>query len=298
MPDYDFAKFGERGYGGPRFTQIPDELLDDQMALLGHAELKVILHIMRRTYGWRKTSDDISLKQLAEGTGLSRRSVQDAVRTLEEKRLVFVERDLTKAGDSAVNTYRVNSGGWGSNCPTVEKQVAHPSLQETSSQETTESERPAASATARPAVAGVQSDSDVARACRDTAKALGIPREAKQLRTTATDEGWTAEEVVAAGRIVSERHAAGQVDKPGAYLTATVRAVVAQRQTQAEASEMKSADRRRAATDCAMSVYRDKVIGGSWRQAEAVTAESYGRDQAAAVVKELRDGDERGQTLV
>jgi len=51
----------------PNSTQIPDVILDRWMAVLSGAEFKVLLYIARRTYGFGKDSDDISLNQLARG---------------------------------------------------------------------------------------------------------------------------------------------------------------------------------------------------------------------------------------
>lgn len=98
---------GFPGYGAPRFTMIPDVLLDRQLPELGHAELKVLLVIMRKTYGWQKDADRISLSQLAELTGLSRQSVSTATQTLEERGYILVERTEASRGESAVNVYRL-----------------------------------------------------------------------------------------------------------------------------------------------------------------------------------------------
>jgi hypothetical protein len=107
------------GFYPPRYTPIPDQLLDGVMAFLSGAELKVLLYIMRHTYGYKKSADSISVKQMVEGitagdgtvvdhgTGLSKASVHSAVKRLEEKALILVERRDTAAGDSAVNVYRV-----------------------------------------------------------------------------------------------------------------------------------------------------------------------------------------------
>ena len=51
----------------PNSTQIPDVILDHWMAKLSGAEFKVLLYIARRTYGFGKDTDDISLNQLAHG---------------------------------------------------------------------------------------------------------------------------------------------------------------------------------------------------------------------------------------
>ena len=51
----------------PNSTQIPDIILDRWMAELSGAEFKVLLYVARRTYGFGKESDNISLNQMASG---------------------------------------------------------------------------------------------------------------------------------------------------------------------------------------------------------------------------------------
>src|ERR1700687_3746421 len=72
----------------PNYTQIPNELLDDWLPLLGQAELKVLLVIMRKTFGWHKIRDRISLTQLEKITGLERRHVCKAVKKLQSRNLI------------------------------------------------------------------------------------------------------------------------------------------------------------------------------------------------------------------
>ena len=50
-----------QGFSAPNYTQVPDELFDDLMTDLSGAELKVLLYIIRRTFGFKKTEDTISL---------------------------------------------------------------------------------------------------------------------------------------------------------------------------------------------------------------------------------------------
>jgi phage replication O-like protein O len=56
-------------------------------------EWQILWHIFRKTYGWHKKSDTISLSQFQNATGLSRPSVNDAIKLLVGKRvLVVVEK--------------------------------------------------------------------------------------------------------------------------------------------------------------------------------------------------------------
>ena len=43
-----------RGFDSPNYTQVPDILFDERMAHLSGAELKVLLYIIRRTFGFKK----------------------------------------------------------------------------------------------------------------------------------------------------------------------------------------------------------------------------------------------------
>jgi phage replication O-like protein O len=72
----------------PNYTQTPNALFDEWLPKLGMAELKVLMVIMRKTFGWHKVRDQISLSQLEEITGLERRHVLKGVKGLVEKNLI------------------------------------------------------------------------------------------------------------------------------------------------------------------------------------------------------------------
>ena len=55
------------GFNIPRFTQIPDQLIDELMVDLSPAELRIVLYIARRTFGFKKESDSISIDQMVHG---------------------------------------------------------------------------------------------------------------------------------------------------------------------------------------------------------------------------------------
>ena len=114
---YDFEAF--RGYRGPRFTPIPDEFLDHQLADITSAEAKVMLFLFRKTYGYRKSGDRVSFAQLEHGTrssdgtiidrgtGLSRATIWRALKGLQDKGLIEVQRQTTSAGDADINYYHI-----------------------------------------------------------------------------------------------------------------------------------------------------------------------------------------------
>src|SRR5205085_4061673 len=89
-----------QGYSSPNYTPVPDELFDEQLPDLSGAELKALLYIIRRTFGFKKESDNISLsqmlhgittrdgRQLDRGVGLSKKTLLQALRSLEDQNII------------------------------------------------------------------------------------------------------------------------------------------------------------------------------------------------------------------
>jgi hypothetical protein len=105
----------------PNSTQVPDVILDHWMAELSGAEFKVLLYVARRTYGFGKDADDISLSQLASGirrrngttldrgTGLSRSGVKAACNGLIARGLLVRTANTSPDGrEPEESTYRLN----------------------------------------------------------------------------------------------------------------------------------------------------------------------------------------------
>ena len=88
----------------PNAFQIPNSVIDELLAKLTCAELKCYLFVVRKTKGWNKESDSISVSQFMEVTGLSNRSVITACESLVERRLL--ERS---GGERKLNTYSVKA---------------------------------------------------------------------------------------------------------------------------------------------------------------------------------------------
>ncbi len=59
--------FRFEGFDSPNGTIVPDDFFDLLAPELSEAELRVCLYIIRRTFGFKKRSDDISLRQMVEG---------------------------------------------------------------------------------------------------------------------------------------------------------------------------------------------------------------------------------------
>jgi hypothetical protein len=108
------------GFKSPNYTNVPDEFLDFYVPYLSESELKVSLYIIRRTFGFKKEADSISLSQLENGivtkdgrvldygTGLSRPSIVNAIKGLLEKGIIEAEKSKSQNGGNATTTYRLH----------------------------------------------------------------------------------------------------------------------------------------------------------------------------------------------
>lgn len=80
----------------PNYTQIPNSVIS-AMPKLSEAEFKVIMAICRKTFGYHKEKDRISLSQLETLTGMSRSSITNALKGEQLKRLIKITK--TKKGN-------------------------------------------------------------------------------------------------------------------------------------------------------------------------------------------------------
>ena len=90
------------------YTQTPDIIYDVLLKVLNGAELKMLMCIVRKTFGFRKYSDNISLSQISDMTGLSRVAVFKACNFLEETGVINVKRQQTKEKGYISNTYSLH----------------------------------------------------------------------------------------------------------------------------------------------------------------------------------------------
>ncbi len=108
------------GFRSPRYTQVPDEVFDELLSQLNESELKVLLYIIRRTFGFKKDNDNISISQICKGiktrdgkildkgTGLGKSSVVRAIKGLEGKNIIIAHRRKNQKKGFLPTIYSLN----------------------------------------------------------------------------------------------------------------------------------------------------------------------------------------------
>jgi hypothetical protein len=191
------------GFRLPTTTQVPDEVFDVLMPTLSGAELKVLLYICRRTFGFRKESDDIALSQLTSGittrdgrvldsgTGLARHSVINALKSLEEQGVIIATRHSSAERGHEATTYELRFlAGVTPWCKKVTSPSAIPELalvsklhpQQTVLQQTVEQETDVSNIRMAPPTANLRSPEELSR---NGATAVSATRELESSTTEA-----------------------------------------------------------------------------------------------------------------
>lgn len=106
------------GFSAPNYTQVPDVIFDELLHILSGAEIKVLLYIIRRTFGFKKASDDISLNQmlngivrkggerLDSGCGIKNKtSLSQALQSLEKMGIIVKKRNTSPEKKDLPTTY-------------------------------------------------------------------------------------------------------------------------------------------------------------------------------------------------
>ena len=70
---------------GSGFTQLDNSLIDYVMPSVNPSDWVIICFVVRKTRGWHKDSDALSLTQMEAGTGLSRPTVVSSLKRLTEQ---------------------------------------------------------------------------------------------------------------------------------------------------------------------------------------------------------------------
>lgn len=111
------------GFRSPNFTSVPDEFFDLLAPRLNGGEVKVLLYIFRRTFGFKKEKDCISISQmlngivkrngvrLDHGAGLSKPSLCRALNTLAKKHVIIATRQFDFNGGFVATSYQLNMRG-------------------------------------------------------------------------------------------------------------------------------------------------------------------------------------------
>lgn len=111
------------GFELPQYTQIPNLIIDHIMAELSGNEFKVLMYIARRTLGFHKPTDCISLSQIVngvttksgtvlnKGTGLSKATVVRCAESLEVKGYLIRERQHSQSRGHLPTSYTLRFKG-------------------------------------------------------------------------------------------------------------------------------------------------------------------------------------------
>ena len=111
--EYYFA-----GFVTPNTTPVPDVVFDEFLTILGEAELKALLYIVRRTLGFKKDRDPVSFNQflrgittregkvLDKGCGIrDRTTLSKALQSLEQKGIIHSDKGRDERGENDTTVY-------------------------------------------------------------------------------------------------------------------------------------------------------------------------------------------------
>lgn len=90
----------------PNSFIVPNSVVDELMADMSGVELKCYLFVVRKTKGWNKECDAISLAQFVKFTGAGKTAVVDALKNLVDLGLL-----VKKTGVRNTSVYAINSFG-------------------------------------------------------------------------------------------------------------------------------------------------------------------------------------------
>src|ERR1700692_3993662 len=108
------------GFQPSNTTPVPDILFDELLPDLSNAELRALLYIIRRTWGFKKDTDAISFNQflkgittkdkkvLDRGCGITRRgALSKALKDLEERGCIVSRKGKDPLGDNLTTLYGI-----------------------------------------------------------------------------------------------------------------------------------------------------------------------------------------------
>lgn len=89
----------------PNSFMIPNSVVDELMAEMSGVELKCYLFVIRKTKGWSKEYDAISLTQFIKFTGAGKTAVVDALKKLVELGLLVKKTGVRNTSVYAINLF-------------------------------------------------------------------------------------------------------------------------------------------------------------------------------------------------
>jgi len=90
------------------YTAVPNEVVEALMTTnLTAYESRVLNYIFRKTFGWHKSTDQISQRKIERNTGIDRRTVRKILQRLK-KRKILLNKPFVKGGRSRAAHLGVN----------------------------------------------------------------------------------------------------------------------------------------------------------------------------------------------
>ena len=123
MSEMDPYQF--HGFDAPRYTPTPDQLFDELLAAgrLSDPALRVLLYLIRRTFGFKKIADQVSISQIVRGivtkdgtrldggAGVCKASACKATKELVAKGIICVQHNSSPARGDEATTYTLRMAG-------------------------------------------------------------------------------------------------------------------------------------------------------------------------------------------
>ena len=88
---------------------FPNSIIDELLPELSHSELKCYLCVLRKTKGWNKEEDAISVSQFMKITGLSNKAVISACESLVEREILERKSGDRNTGIYSIKTYKTTT---------------------------------------------------------------------------------------------------------------------------------------------------------------------------------------------
>lgn len=85
------------------FTKVPNSIFDIEG--LNVYERLILLYIVRKTIGFNKKSDGISLSQFIKSTGISKNTILKSLEGLKKLNLIRIQKQTQKNGGKSFNKY-------------------------------------------------------------------------------------------------------------------------------------------------------------------------------------------------